>query len=320
MPTPANQLDQLLATTFDSVRSVLADQITHKVTLLAALNQKSRVTVDGGVEIRRPLMFALNNTVGTYDGYDILDTTPQGGFGYAVFPWKQYAGTITISGKELRQNSGVPQIIGLLQAKIQQLELSFEDDLNAMLFGNGTGNGGKDFLGLEAIIDNTGTLGGIDSAVETWWQSKVVVGPVDLTVLAGVKSLNNMYNSLVVSARSKVDYELTTQANFEAYENLAAPQIRFVDTRMAELGFEAIAHKTAEVVLDVDTPGAVGGGRWYFINSDNLEFVQHPAAWMNRRPFVEPYNQDARTAKVISMGNLITDNRRALGVIKDTTV
>lgn len=320
MPTPANQLDQLVATTFDKVAPALADQITKETALLAALDSKSKVTTDGGLTIRRPLMYALNNTVATYSGYDVLNTTPQGGIGFAEYQWRQMAGSITISGEEERKNSGGPQIINLLQAKIDQLRLSYEDVLNQQLFGDGTGNGGKDFLGLQAIINDSGTLGGIDSANETWWRS-VVGAAVNLTTSAGVKGLNAVFNSLVLNG-SKPDFEFTTQANFEAYEQLASVNIRFQQTRMADMGFESIAHKTADVVIDtrVPAPGGSGGGYWYFINSDHLEFVQHAQAWLKRLDFQRPYNQDARTALVISMGNLITDMRRGLGVIKVVTV
>ena len=88
--TPASQLDELITTTFDKVKPVLADQITNENPLLAALNSKSRVTTDGGLTIRRPVLFAFNDTVGSYSGYDLIDTTPQDGFrtqGRCLIAW-----------------------------------------------------------------------------------------------------------------------------------------------------------------------------------------------------------------------------------------
>lgn len=321
MATPSDQLDQLISTTFDKVKPVLSDQITKETSLLAALNSRSRVTEDGGLTIRRPLMYALNDTVKSYSGYDLIDTTPQDGFGYAEYQYRDFAGSLTIDGDTIRKNSGSAQIINLLQAKMDQLRLSIEDKLDSMLFADGSGNGGKDLLGLAAIIDDSGVLGGIDSSTEDWWKSVVVDTPVDLTTTDGVKVLNNVYNTLGLN-RSKVDFEFTTQDNFEAYEALALPNIRFSDLRMAELGFQTIAHKGAEVIFESRSPqpAGSGGGYWYFINSDHLEFVQHRDAWMSQTEFVRPYNQDAKVMLVISMGQLITDNRRAHGVIKATTV
>ena len=317
--TPSAQLDELIATTFDKVKGVLADQITVELPLLAYLNSKARVTEDGGLTIRRPVMFAYNDTVGSYSGYDLIDTTPQDGFGYVEYDWKQYAGSVTISGRDERLNMGSARIINLLQAKFDQLRVSVEDDLNAMLFADVTteGNSGKDMLSIPAIVGDgtttgaTGktTLGGIDNDADgqTWWRSKVTDG-LDLTTLDGVKTLGTMRNDLRIS-KSRPDLHITTQAAFEAYEALAAPNIRFQDLSMADLGFDAVAFKGGEVVWDDDCPS----GEWYMLNSNHLEFVRHSACWASMQPFKSPVNQDAKTALVLFMGELITDCRRAHG-------
>lgn len=309
MASPAAQLDEIIATTFDKVRPVLADQITVELPLLAALNSKGSVIEDGGKRIVFPVLYALNDTVGSYDGYDLLDTTPQDGFGEAVYDWKQYAGTVTIDGRTVRLNEGSPRIINILEAKMDQLRVSIEDDLNSMLWGAGTGNSSKDFLGLQAIVAGSGTLGGIDPSTETWWVSRTDTA-ADLTTIDGVRDLNAMKNGLRI-AKSTPDFGFTTQAVYEAYEALAAPNIRFENSSMADLGFDTIQHRGSTVMFDADCPS----GRWYFLNSKYLKFVKHKSAWLKMGPFVEPVNQDAKTAKVISMGELCTDVRRAHGVI-----
>lgn len=344
----ADQFDVLVTTTLDKIRPVLRDQISNENILLAWLNMKSRVTLDGGTVIRRPLLFAFNDTVGSYSGYDLIDVTPQEGLGWAEFPYAQHAGSVTISGEEVKKNSGTAQLINLLQAKMDQLKLSIADDLNAMLFGSGNGNGGKDMIGLMGIVSDgkqfgsadtgaalpTGAsvtdthFGGIDAATYTWWVSEEK-SLVDLTTFDGVDDLNDLYNSIRVN-RSKVDLELTTQANYQAYEALAVPNVRFQSLKAADLGFETVAHKTAEVVFDPDVPvsGAwndglntiTGGGAWFMLNSERLEFVQHSDSWLTPTEFVRPYNQDAKTALILSMGNLISDSRRSHGIVLGTVV
>lgn len=311
MATPVAQLDELFATTFQKVRGTLADQITAATPLLAALNSKSRVTEDGGLTIRRPVLFELNDTVGSYDGYDPIDVTPQDGFGYAEYSWKQYAGSVTIDGKTEALNEGSARIIAILEAKMEQLRLSTTQAMNTMLWGDGTGNSSKNFLGIQAIVAATSgtTLGGIDASTETWWENQRVTGAISLATTAGVKTLNSVLNDLRL-VNSKPDFEFTTQANFESYEALAVSNIRFQDLKMADLGFETVAHKGAEVMFEDNVPA----GYWYFLNSDHLEFVQKDNRWMKLLGFRSPVNQDAKTALVVSMGNLITDVRRAHGV------
>jgi hypothetical protein len=309
MATGTNQLDELFATTFQKVKPQLADQVTKETPLLAALSTKSKVTEDGGLTIRRPLLFELNDTVGSYSGYDAIDVTPQDGFGFAEYSWKQYAGSVTIDGLTEALNEGSARIIDILSAKFDQLRLSMEKDLNEMLWADGTGNSSKDMLGLQAIIAATGTLGGVDPSTETWWKSTVVSGAVSLSTTAGIKTLNSVLNSLKLS-KSRPDIEFTTQANYESYEALAVTAVQFTNMKLAELGFEAVAHKGAALMYEDNVPA----NYWYFINSDHLEFVQKDNRWMKLLPFRQPVNQDAKTALVVSMGNLITDVRRAHGV------
>ena len=120
-------------------------------------------------------MYAENGTVSSYSGYDIIDTTPQSGLGNAKYTMKQVAGTVTIDRFSERQNAGKTQIINLFQAKMTQLEMSMANKLSVMFFGDGTGNGSKDIMGLGKIVDEaptTGTVGGIDRASYTWWRNQ----------------------------------------------------------------------------------------------------------------------------------------------------
>lgn len=303
----ADQFDVLVTTTLDKARPKLADQITTDNALTAWLDMKSRVTLDGGTVVRRPLVFAFNDTVSTYSGFDVIDTTPQEGLGWAEYEWKQHAGSVVISGEEVRKNSGAAQLINLLEAKIEQLRFSVVDDLNAMLWATSVGNGGKDFNSIPTLVKSSGTIAGINPSTYTWWASPVST-TIDLTTFEGIDGMNNLFNTVRVN-KSKVDVEFCSQAVFEAYESLAVPNIRFNDLKSADLGFQALAHKTAELVFEPDVPS----GTIYMLNSDRLEFVQHSAAWLSLTEFQRPYNQDAKVALILSMGQLLTDSRRSHG-------
>src|SRR6187551_2869733 len=128
MATGTNQLDEIFATTFPKVKRKLADNITTETPLLAALNAWGRVTEDGGRTIDRQVLYALNTTPASYDGYDPLDVTPQDGFGYATYSWKQHGGSVTIDGRTEALNEGSARIIPILQAKFDQLKVSTEMD------------------------------------------------------------------------------------------------------------------------------------------------------------------------------------------------
>ena len=130
----------LLSTTLQNYQPTLVDNIFKDLVLLNHLNERGRVQVEeGGTSIVEPLMYAVNNTVASYAGYDTIDLTPQDGISAAEYQWKQMAASIAISGIEEAKNRGTEAIIKLLNAKIQQSEMSLKSSLNTMLYSNGTG-------------------------------------------------------------------------------------------------------------------------------------------------------------------------------------
>ena len=216
--------DSLLSTTLNgyALGGSMVDNIFKDSAFLAALREFGGVVrQDGGERIAMPLMHGKNSTFKSYAGYDVIDTTPQDGMTTAFEEWSEIAGTISISRKEERQNSGEARIIALLQAKIQQAEMSMRETLNQQLL-QGTvdtaeftpGNGGLDLnpLGWFLQKDNTanpvsgGNIGNISRTAESWWRHNTAVinsGGIDtgnaftlsVTTFAGLKvALRRMHN------------------------------------------------------------------------------------------------------------------------------
>src|SRR3990172_11073940 len=116
--------DALLSTTLANYRSQFADNLSKSFFLFYWLNMKGRKRVEnGGESIVVQLMYGSNTTVRSYSGYEPIDTTPMEGFTSVKYPWKQVAGTVSISGIEERKNSGEARLINLLQSKVAQLEI-----------------------------------------------------------------------------------------------------------------------------------------------------------------------------------------------------
>lgn len=332
MATPVDQLDELISMTYDNFKPTLSDNVTDRTPLLKILDNKSNVTEDGGLTVVRPVMHGLNGTVKSYSDDEALDITRQGGFGHAKYDWKQIAGSIVFTGRDELINAGKSQIVNLIKSKFNQFEVSYADAIQTMLWAEAVGNSGKDLTGLPVIVDDAGTLGGIDPTTETWWKSKrggdSAAAPCDLTTTAGLKVLQSVYNSLY-TVGSGIDVEVTTQANYEAYHDLALEKLRFQNGPLtADLGIPTLAHFNASVMFDsympgadaIDEVGAVAGGDWFFLNTDRLEFVKHSRAWLKRRAPQHPDDKDMTIVLVMSAGELITDSRRSHGRIKFTKV
>ena len=295
--------DALLSTTLQNYRPTLVDNIFTARVLLDHLNSKGRVLVEeGGSSIVEPLVYAQNDTTGSYSGYDAIDLTPQEGISAAEYNWKQMASSIAISGIEEAKNRGTEAIIKLLNAKIMQAEESIKEELNQMLYGDGTGNGGKDFNGLANIISASGTVGGIDSTTNTWWQSTstAVGGALTLLAMAGA------YNT-ASRGNDTPDMIVTTQTLFEKYESLLTSQVRYQDTTKANSGFQNLMFKQTPVVFDVSCTSGV----MFFMNSKYLKLVGMNGHWFQTTDFQRGTvaGVDARYALVLSFGELTCSNR-----------
>lgn len=311
--------DQIASTTLKNYRPQLADNITDHQVFWFMLREKGFIEErEGGETLVEPLLTAENSTVGTYNGYDLLDVTPQEGIDAAEFDWKQVAGSISISGRqEFLNMSGKTRVISLLDSKVKQLEMSMRLFLNEQLFGDGTGNSGKDITGLNLAVENGSawsSYGGIDSstAANTFWRNTWLdeAGPLDLA------SMRTVYNS---SSRgnSRPELIITTQDIFEDYEALvlANNDITRTDSKLGDAGFQNLLFKGVPMVFDEDCPS----GTMFFLNPEFMKFVIGKGRNFMVTPFQKPERQEAKVSQIILYGNLLQNQRDRQGRLDGIT-
>lgn len=304
--------DDVLATTLKNYLPKLEDNVFTARPLVFFLKQAGQIRpVGGGATIVLPLIHALNSTAGSYSGYDTIATTPQEGISAAEYSWSQYAVSIAISGIEEAQNSSEEEVIDLLEAKVMQAEETVLEQMDVMFFGDGTGNGGKNWNGLDNLVaQNASSVGGIDPATNAYWQSNI-------NALGGALTLSAMettYNNASVG-NDRPNVILTTQTLYERYNSFLQDQQRFVDTKTADAGFENLVFHSTPVTFDVNCQS----GRMYMLNSKYLRLVGHKDVWFKPTPFVRPENQDARYAQILSYGEFCISNRKRQAVITGAT-
>lgn len=303
--------DTLLSTTLANYRNQLTDNVFTARPLTYFLMDRGRIRMlDGGTKIVEPLIYGTNSTVGSYSGYDSIALTPQSGITAAEFEWKQYAASISISGIEEAKNNGEQAIINLLESKIMQAEESMREGFNQMFFSNGTGNGGKDWNGLGNLVENGNSVGGIDGATNSYWNSYEENTSGALTLL----QMATAYNSVSVG-NDHPDMVLTTQTLYEKYESLLQPQLRYTDTKTADAGFQNLLFKAAPVTYDVHAPA----GTMFFLNSKYLTLVGHSSKWFAQTEFMRPEDLDARYALIMCYGNFTVRNREKQGKLTAKT-
>ena len=318
MPGNTNY-DEILSTSLANYRKSLEDNVFLANPLFYWLYEKKRrKDVDGGTKIVIPLMYGKNTTVKSYSKYDVLDVTPQGGITAAEYPWKQIAGSVIIAGLEERQNSAEAQIVDLLEAKILQCEESFREKLDEMAFSDGSGNEGKDILGLKALIPIsplTGTVGGIDRATvgNEWWRNKY--DATGYTTWGGasdtaIKAMRSMYNNCS-KGNIHTDLILTTKDVYGLYEGACVLNERFTDSKVADAGFENIKFKGATIMFDEYCTATY----MYFLNSKYLQWIIDSQINFKNTPFQKPVDQDCKVSQILLMCELVISNAQRHGIL-----
>lgn len=297
----AQLTDAVLATTIDHFIPKLEDNVFSSKPILFALRQAGRVQNFHGNSIEVPLMYAEVTNKGSYSGTDTFSQDAETGIGNANFTWKQYYANVSFTGLELAKNSGKEAVLSLLRARLQQAELTIAENLDEMLLGDGTGNGGKDWDGLELMVGTAdNTVGGISSATNDWWNPSV-----DATAEAlGLPKMRTAYNDASEGNDHPTNI-FTTQEGFESYEALISDNARFMDPEMADAGFQNLMFKGAPITFDQYVQDA----HMYFINLKYITLAKLDNVWFKASDFLQPTNQDVKYKHILCYGNLVISNR-----------
>jgi len=309
---PGN-VDELLTTTLVNMIPGIRDNVFKSNPVFDFLYNRKRIRKRGGASLSHGVLYQTNSTAKSYQRYDLLDTTPQNGMTRDQWVWAQYAVTVTIDGfLERIANAGQSKIEDVVDEKRMQAEEALQLLLEQHLFAAVPGS--KDIESLATIITNSGEVGDINGSTSTWWQSQTQAS--GSFAAQGRADLTTLVNSIsVINPVGMPELLVSDQDTFERYEGTLTPEQRFTNTQAADGGFNNLTFKRIPWVW---SPQATAD-TIYAIHSSALEFVVNTDTDFLVKPFIEPWNQDARTSKILLAASLITGNRRKLGVMTGIT-
>lgn len=296
----------------------LRDNIFDSSAFLRLIKEKRNVQLDGGSKIVEPIMFGRNGTAGSYSGYDGLSNSPQGGVSQAEFAWKQNYASVIISGLEDEiQNVGEAAVIKLLDAKMAQAEESLIRVMNQQLYADGTGNAGKDIVGLALAVDASGTYGNINRTTETYWAAQEAAAGGALAVEGSSVSMQRVFDLCSKGGGKQApDLALTTRLVYEAYEQFFTPDRRYSDSKLAEYGFISLKFKGA---CDVTWEEDCTSQTLFFLNTKTFKFVSHPARNFKVNGPFYPATEDSKIWHILWAGALTCNEPRRNGKLTGIT-
>lgn len=210
---------------------------------------------------------------------EVLNIAPQDVISASSWDIKQAACAVTVSGLEMIQNAGKEQVIDLIDARMDVAESSLMNLISTGVYSDGTGSGGQQITGLQAIISNsptTGTVGGINRANYSFWRNQTLDFSATLGASAGTGNIYRGFNLLwarCTRGPDTPDLIVVDNTYWEFYLASLQNNARFAgDSGLADFGFTSLKFMNADVVLDGGIGGDAPSQQAFFINSKYLFF------------------------------------------------
>ncbi len=321
-------IDDMFVATYQKSEKTIQDQVFNpqNSALWAMLRAKGGLQEQvGGDYIKIDLEIGQNTNIqalakgGTVSlqDFEFLDQ--------ARFEWSYYDIPIVRFWQDDQKNSGVAQVINMIQAKIRNTISSYAELIETRLFASQTDTLG--FYGLQTLIADNPTasvsVGEIAQDTHTWWRnntvdfaSYVASGSGDATktddtdwLVEGVGLMREM----VQNCLGKTGLIVTSQHMFNLMQDDMLSYFQWDGRLAADLG------------LPTNTPMFDGipvtwsrkcGNRMYFLDMDSLAFYYDPRDFMTLGEWLPIANQpNDRVAHVTLVGSFVVKERRSQGVI-----
>ena len=309
--------DALTALTEKKYVPKLVDNFYKSNPFLVYLKEREK-TFPGGHKIVEPLIYGNVQGVTSYSLYDTVTYDTDIPISAAEFKPKNVVAPIIISKDEELQNAGETQVLSMLKSKIQIVEKTFKDSVTSMLYGDGTGNGGKDIDGLEAAIAETGVYGGIDRSTYDWWKANVITNNTNSPGTPLALDLNNMMRVFlkISDGNDQPDLLLCGIATWHEYYKKVEAKVQINTTmgkKMADYGFQTLEFMGKPIIADPNCPE----GEIYFLNSKYMNWRVHKDANFKTTKFHVDDTRLAKKQEILLTANLTINNCRRFAKLTD---
>lgn len=300
----------------------------------------------GAATMDFPIKYQVGTAIQSFLGFDQLPTSFTDTRVLMKYNPKFVTANVALAGTDILANNTAAKVLDLTRVEMQSRAQDLADGIGTMLWGDGTGNNSKDFLGLIAIVDNgntVATIGGLSRSTYTTLQ-----GTVTNTATLSLATMRTLYNAIadatVAPTRGYTDYP-----TWALYEQLLQPQekifkeVNIVPNYKAYEGFAGLMYAGMEIVPDRKATT----GNLVFLNEDYVDFYGLDADlsqfegskkvdvagklftgnqynevgnlgfyWTG---FIKVQNQYAFNSFILLAGNLCTDNPRRHGKLTGLT-
>src|SRR5262245_28678368 len=233
------------------IMPTLVDNIYASNVMFFRLNARNKKILQGGLQIEVPLVFTQFINGGAYQGFDILDVTPNDTVKNGAWDWKQAYVPVTVDGLSLIRADSPEAIVNFLSFYFENAQTELADILGRGVWSSGTNT--KQIDGIDIAVDdgshsfggttfngtNGATYGGLSRTTNTWWRGQYAnQGNVALTLAA----MQTAFGNATMGARHPTII-VTDQVRYNSYWGLPVANQAFpvqpsaADELLAQAGF-----------------------------------------------------------------------------------
>lgn len=304
-PSWTQTIDSLFTSTWAYRKGSAIEQAFLKTPFIYWLRQKGHIeNIAGYRRIEIPLEYGSNETlrwIGKGSTVPIQDSEL---LTMAYEDWKYVAVSIVRWFTEDQQNRGKAAAINLVKTKLNAAERALYEDLERVMFADGTGDNEPN--GLQNLVANTptsGTVHGLNRATYDWWQNQTKSATGAAAVYL-VSDMRTCLNDIIKYSRAEMNdiVLVTNQTVFELYEDVCLEMKILENTMMADAGFESIQFKGKPIIWCPSAPS----GNMYFINPEYLKLVCDEGYFMEMTDWKQiPDQPFDKVAQIVCALNMV---------------
>lgn len=180
-----------------------------------------------GSSLKRPVKLTTNTNGGSFSGLDTHSTAAVETRQLMEYDLRAYEMPVAIPGLDLLVNRTDAQIINLMRIETESSANDALDQIGGYFYLDGTGNSSKNFLGLDALVDDgtsATTIGGLSRSTYSVLQGT-------RTASGGTMTLNKI-GTLIDSVsggsavRQRPTMLVSNETVWSLYESLLTPTVR----------------------------------------------------------------------------------------------
>ena len=283
--------DQVMALTQEVLIPKVVDNVLNSNILCLRLIGNGK---EGkGYDVRKSVKYQNSSTASSFAGLDTFSAAQLATRVKMVFDMRAAREPLAISGLDAMANASATSQTDLVKEASEETEQELIDMIGGLLYGTGTGNSNKDFLGLGAIVDdgtNTTTIGGLTRTSYTVLNATRTSSGGTIT-LAKLATLFSAISS--GTSNSSPTLIISNETVWDLYEQLLTPMVR---EQYSMMGYYNVGqHGGAKRVGE----GLVGTQGFVALSYKGIPYVRDEKAtaqqlWMLNEHWLNWYGWDSR--------------------------